>query len=94
LSDTNTLVLINTLAYYRIRRLQIRNVFIVQAPDDYVAMTFSIMTFGRMTFGTMTFGRMTFSRMTFSRMTFSRMTCNRMLLKRMAFRVWHLVDLH
>ncbi len=32
LSVTNTLVLTNTLAYYGICRLQIRNVFIVQAP--------------------------------------------------------------
>jgi hypothetical protein len=32
LSVTNTLVLTNTLSYYRIRRLQIRNVFVVQAP--------------------------------------------------------------
>jgi hypothetical protein len=34
LSVTNTLVLTNTLAYYRIRRLQIGNVFIVQAPGQ------------------------------------------------------------
>ncbi len=32
LSVTNTLGLTNTLAYYGMRRLQIRNVFIVQAP--------------------------------------------------------------
>jgi hypothetical protein len=32
LSVTNTIVLTNTLAYCRIRRLQIHNVFIVQAP--------------------------------------------------------------
>jgi len=34
LSVTNTLVLTSTLAYYRIRRLRIRNVFIVQAPVE------------------------------------------------------------
>ena len=35
-SVTNTLVLTNTLAYYGIRRLQICNVFIVQAPGHTV----------------------------------------------------------
>jgi hypothetical protein len=34
LSVTNTLVLTNTLAYYGICRLQIRNVFIVQASGE------------------------------------------------------------
>jgi hypothetical protein len=36
LSVTNTLVLTNTLAYYGICRLQICNVFIVQAPGHTV----------------------------------------------------------
>jgi hypothetical protein len=35
LSVTNILVWTNTLAYYRIRRLRIRNVFIVQAHGHY-----------------------------------------------------------
>jgi hypothetical protein len=35
LSVTNTLVLTNTLAYYGIRRLRIRNVFIVQGSPTY-----------------------------------------------------------
>jgi hypothetical protein len=36
LSVTNTLVLTNTLAYYGICRLRVRNVFIVQAPGVFV----------------------------------------------------------
>ncbi len=39
LSVTNTLVLTNTLAYYGIRRLRIRNVFIVQAPGAFQALS-------------------------------------------------------
>ncbi len=34
LAWTNTLAWINTLAYYGIRKLPIRNAFIVQAPGD------------------------------------------------------------